>query len=374
MSEPMNKNTFVILGLLMCLPSQLQAQGLSDSQRVRIDHIIKSEMDQQKLVGAAVALIKNKEIVYVKGFGFEDRRRRIPVTKKTLFRWASISKPVTAVAALQLWEQGRLDLDADIRKYVPEFPARHGPITSRQLLCHQGGIVHYANGPVIKTRKQYGELHPFKDVINALDKFKESPLVAKPGARFSYTTHGYILLSAVVQRAGQESFAAQVEKRVITKLRMKTMRPDYQWETIPNRAVGYKKLLGKIIRSSNTDVSWKLGGGGFISNVEDLARFAQGLMKGQLLAAKTRSLAWVRQKTSRGSVTKYGFGFSVSGEGQALRVGHTGAQEKTRTSMAFYPRQGFGIVVMTNSEYGKPRRLSQKLWRALKSSAKAKLY
>jgi serine beta-lactamase-like protein LACTB, mitochondrial len=366
--------TSLFLVLLVSV-SEAQQPKLSGEATRLADKIIDQEFNSQKLVGVAVALIKNKKIVYVLNRGYENREKKISVSAKTRFRWASISKPVTAVAALQLWEQGKLDLDADIRKYVPEFPKKHGVITTRQLLCHQGGIVHYSNGAVIRTRKQYGELHPFKNVIYALDRFKASPLVAKPGERHSYTTHGYILLSAVVQRAGKQDFATQSKLRIFEPLKMKTMRPDYQWEKIPHRAYGYRKTLGTITRSTNTDVSWKLGGGGFLSNIEDLALFAAGLMDGQVLGAKARKLAWVRQQTATGRKTSYGLGFSVSGKNKELRVGHTGAQEKTRTFMSFYPEKGIGIVVMTNSEYGKPRKLGNRLWKVLAMKGrKAKIY
>ncbi|MDF1661602.1 MAG: serine hydrolase [Planctomycetota bacterium] len=370
----MKKVSVLAFVLLLCI-SEVSAQGLTREERALADKIIELEKSKQELVGVAVALIKDNKIVYVKGFGHENKKEQIPVTGKTLFRWASISKPVTAVTALQLWEQGLLDLDADVRDYVPEFPKRHGKITTRQLLCHQSGIVHYSNGRVIRTKRSYKDAHPFKNVIHALDRFKDSPLVHRPGEKFAYTTHGYILLSAVVQRAGKKAFAAQCQSRVFSVLDMKTMRPDYQWEKIPHRAVGYRKTLGKITQSTNTDVSWKLGGGGFVSNVEDLGKFAVGLMTGQLLEKKSVDMAWQAQKTSSGKRTRYGLGFTVSGRGKDLKVGHSGAQEKTRTYMSFYPKRGIGVVVMTNSEYGKPGRLCNKLWAVFKKpAAKKKLY
>lgn len=369
----MKKLAFLAIPFLFWV-SEVSAQSLTPEAKALADKIVKEEKARQELVGVAVALIKDNKIVYLKGFGYENKKAQIAVTGKTLFRWASISKPVTAVTALQLAEKGLLDLDADVRDYVPEFPKKHGRITTRQLLCHQAGIVHYSNGRVIRTRRTYTEPHPFKNVIHALDRFKDSPLVHKPGEKFAYTTHGYILLSAVVQRAGKKAFAAQCESRIFSVLKMKTMRPDYQWEKIPHRAVGYRKTLGKITVSTNTDVSWKLGGGGFVSNVEDMAKFAQGLMTGQLLTKKSADMAWQRQTTLTGKKTRYGLGFSVSGQGKDLKVGHSGAQEKTRTYMSLYPKKGIAVVVMTNSEYGKPGRLGNKLWAVFKKDASKKKF
>ena len=205
--------TRALLGLLFffCGPF-LAATDLEKATRQQIDKDMQNEIAKQSLVGAALGIIVDGEIAYLKGYGLEDRENKIPVTRKTLFRWASISKSLTSVAAMQLYEKNLLDLHKDVRSYVPEFPDKNTLVTTRDLLCHQGGIVHYTNGKVIKTERQYDTPNPFESVILALDTFKDSPLVNQPGEKFSYTTHGYILLSAVIERAGGESFASQVEK------------------------------------------------------------------------------------------------------------------------------------------------------------------
>ena len=116
-----------------------------------VDTAMRDEMKQQELVGLAVGVVKDGRIEYLKGYGWADREKQTPVTRQTMFRWASISKSLTAVAALQLWERDRLELGRDVRDYVPEFPEHNATIRIRHLLSHQGGIVHYTNGPVIAT-------------------------------------------------------------------------------------------------------------------------------------------------------------------------------------------------------------------------------
>jgi serine beta-lactamase-like protein LACTB, mitochondrial len=237
----------------------------------------------------------------------------------------------------------------------------------RHLLNHQSGIVHYMNGKVVKTTRKYQQANPFIDVVLALDHFKESPLIHKPGEKYSYSTHAYILASAVVERAGKQTFATQVKERISKPLGLKTMRPDYQWEQIPYRAVGYKKRGDEIVTSTDTDVSWKLGGGGFISNIEDFARFAAGLVNHKLVSEKAEKEMWARQKLGDGELTGYGLGFGVetTPDGR-LRVSHGGAQEKTRTMMIFFPQQKRGIVLMTNSEWVNPGQLANQILEELK--------
>ncbi len=359
--------TIFCLGLLPAMSS-----AASPSAK-HVDHAMRDEMAGQELVGLAVGIIQDGQIAYLKGYGLADREQRVPVTRQTMFRWASISKSITAVAAMQLWERGELDFEREARRYVPEFPDKGATIRIRHLLCHQGGIVHYTNGKVIRIKRDYPVAHPFENVIYALDTFRESPLVNEPGEKYSYTTHGYILLSAGVERAGKQKFAHQVRDRIAKPLKLGTLQPDYQWEEIPHRAVGYRQRGGQVEVSTNTDVSWKLGGGGFISNIDDLAKFAAGLLNHRLVKPATRQKMWARQMTRDGKQTKYALGFSFnhyrdselhtwSANGTGIEiVGHSGSQEKTKTWMALWPQKKLGVVVMSNSEYANPRRLAGRL-------------
>ena len=339
----------------------------------RVDKAMRDEMAGQELIGLAVGIIQDGQIAYLKGYGLANREQRLPVTRQTMFRWASISKSLTAVAAMQLWERGDLDLKREARWYVPEFPDKGTPIRVRHLLCHQGGIVHYTNGKVIQTERDYPMAHPFKNVIFALDTFKESPLVNKPGEKYSYSTHGYILLSAVVERSHKQMFAHQVRDRIAIPLKQETLQPDYQWRKIPHRAVGYRRRGDQVKASTNTDVSWKLGGGGFISNIDDLAKFSAGLLNHRLVKPATRQKMWTRQKTNDGKLTAYALGFSFkhyrdgtlhkwSANGTGIEIiGHSGSQEKTKTWMALCPEKNLGVVVMSNSEYANPDKLAARL-------------
>lgn len=345
-------------------PPKLSA--LDRQTAARVDRAVQAKMDETGAVGVAIGIVKDRCVVYVATFGLADREAGVPVTCDTMFRWASCSKPVTALAAMQLVEQGKLGLDDDVRNYVPEFPEQQAPIAVRQLMCHQGGIVHYSNGQVVSTPRQYDVPHPFADVVTALDTFSASPLVAAPGERYSYTTHGYILLSAVVQRAGDKPFAEQIAERICQPARLASLQPDYQWQEIPHRAVGYRKQRDEVVRSTDTDVSWKLGGGGLISNIDDFAGFAAALLNGQFVSQASYEAMWTPQCVSDGKETTCGLGFMVDRQSNKLRVAHNGSQEKTRTRFVIYPQQGHGVVMMTNSEWVNPGDVTSAVYDALK--------
>jgi len=334
--------------------STTAAPALSPATVREIADRVDAEVTSQRLVGLSLALVKNGVIALELHRGFEDREANIPATGSTMYRWASISKPVTAVAAMQLADAGKLDLNADVRSFVPEWPEKPWPVTSRQLLGHLGGVVHYSNGPVVGDPPRADREHPYEDVVDAVGRFAKSPLVCEPGTAYAYTTHGYILLSAAVQRAGGEPFWSQVRSRIAAPAGMTTFRPDYQWEAIPNRAVGYRHVgegeTARTVRSTDTDVSWKLGGGGFISTVGDLARFSIAVMDARLVPRETLDVMWTEQKTRDGKGTNYGLGFGVRRDGGVRLVQHSGSQEKTATFLLLDPAAGAGVAIMSNTE------------------------
>jgi len=339
----------------------------------RADDAVRAALAEHSLVGVAAAIVVDGRLAHARGYGFSDREAELSVSPtETSFRWASISKTVTAVAALQLVERDELTLEADVRTLVPEFPDKGAVLTIRQLLCHQAGIVHYRNGPVVRTERTYDVEHPFVDPVLALDAFKESPLVCPPGSRYSYSTHGYILLGAAVQRAGAEPYQEQVHERIALPLGMTTFRPDYEWEVIPGRTRGYRRDGEAIRRSRDVDVSWKLAGGGFTSCVVDLARFGQGLLGGTLLRRETQAAMFTAQATADGKRTRYGLGIQLGVlPGGVAWFGHSGAQEKTRTMLLLVPSRQVGVAVMCNSEWADSLALARALAAAaLETSAR----
>lgn len=350
----MSRRTCITIIPLLLLGLSIAAEtksSLPDAIAKSIDQTITDEMEKQNVVGVTMGVALEGEIVYLGAHGHQDLENDVPMTLESMIRWGSISKLITAVSAMQLWEQGKLDLDADVRGYVPEFPEKDAVITSRQLLTHQGGIVHYGNGEVIVTELEYDVEHPFESVILSLDKFKESPLIGKPGAQFSYTTHGFILLSAVVERAGDQKFADQCSERIFAPAGMTTAQPDYPWVDIPNRVEGYFKSRNEPRKSRDEEVHWKLAGGGFISSIGDLTSFGAAILEDKLVKPETRELMWTPQPLVDGTPTSRGLGYVVEGSGDELVVFHGGFQNKAMTLLIMFPAKSLTVAFMSNTEY-----------------------
>jgi CubicO group peptidase (beta-lactamase class C family) len=238
------------------------------------------------------------------------------------------------------------------------------------LLCHRGGIVHNNR---LESKVQYTTPHPFADVIVALDKFKESPLAHPPGQQFDYSTQGYMLLSAVVERAGKQRFADQLQERIAKPLGMKSLRPDYPWEDIPGRVVGYRRTEKGVERRQDSDVTeayWKWGGGGFTSTPSDLEAFCVGLLQTKLVSKETQQQMWLAvtpTEPEKPKFIKYGLGFYVVESPSGSRwVGHDGMQTKARTGFLLEPQSNRAVVVMTNCEWVDPMPICTTLMEIMK--------
>src|SRR5215471_19480100 len=165
----------------------------------QIRYAVNRFMANNDIPGASVAIVEDGEYEWAGGFGMADVENFSPATAQTLYRLGSISKPITATAAMQLWERGKLDLDAPAQKYCPEFPQKESPITTRQLLGHLGGIRHYSSdgkGDVPEDSARH-----FSGVKESLQLFAGDPLVAKPGTKFNYSTYGYTVIGCVLEGA-----------------------------------------------------------------------------------------------------------------------------------------------------------------------------
>jgi CubicO group peptidase (beta-lactamase class C family) len=331
-----------------------------------IDQVIEEEMCEQDLVGLAIGVIKDGEIVHVKGYGYADLEIEDEVDLETMFRWASMSKSLTAIAAMQAVEDDDMDLDVDIRTYVPYYPAKpEGTITLRHLLTNRSGIGHYSDIPGWSTGAANYPSDGAYDAEASVEIFKDAPLLFAPGSQYKYTSFGFNLAGAAVDEAGKDAngkgFPQRVDEGIANKLGMTSLQPDYQWINIPNSAIGYTRdCEGQLVRGGDDDVSYKLPGGGFISNIKDLTRYVCGLMEHKVLPQSTlEDIMW---QPANGGSSGYGYGFNIDNQGY---VWHSGAQQKTRTRFHFHPTTGNGIVIMTNSYYINNSRLMRRIYNAI---------
>jgi len=303
----------------------------------------------------SVALVAGGQPRWAGGFGTQDLENGVPAKASTVYRLGSISKPITAVAVMQLFERGKVDLDAPVQKYCPAFPEKPWPVTTRQVLGHLSGIRHY------KSDEEFNSTRFYATVAEGLAMFKDDPLLHEPGAKYTYTTFGYSVLGCVVEGASAQKFADFVRENIFRPAAMETARVDSVADIIKGRAQGYRLTrAGELINSPLADNSYKVPGGGFVSTVEDLAKFAAALQGGKLLKRETAELMYARQKTADGKETGYGLGWGVAARPTGQRaIGHSGGQQRISTFLHMQPDEGIAVVLMANLESARLGDLSQ---------------
>lgn len=335
--------------LVLCIAAVAQEPAWTNAAVQAIEACVQSE----RIPGLSCAIAVGAELPFRRGFGLADVENDTPATPQTVYRLGSISKPVTAVLAMQLAEAGQLDLDADVHTLVPQWPEKPWPVTTRQLLAHLGGVRHY-RGEAEST------VH-YATQTAALDRFAASDLLHEPGTKYSYSTYGYNLVAAVVEARTGKPFGEVLKARIAAPIGAPTLQDDDVRRIIRGRAQGYVRVDGALQNSELMDGSYKLGGGGLCASAEDLARFAQALVAGKLVKPETLRAMWTRQRTKDGTEIKYGLGFSVDRDDGRLAVSHSGAQSRVSTMLYVLPEQQVAVAVLCNLERARVQELGKQL-------------
>ena len=318
--------------------------GLPAAKVAAVEALISAAMTRLGIPGLSAAVVTERRLRWSNAFGSADLENFVPAKNVTVYRLASVTKPITATAVLQLVEAGKVDLDAPIQRYVPAFPEKQWPVTVRHLLSHQSGIRNWTDEEFHNTRR-------FASIAESLAVFKDDPLLFEPGARTQYTSLGYSLLGAVVEGVSGKPFLEYLDERVFAPAGMEAARGDDVLAIIPNRADGYQMSAGGELRNSPmSDTSNRTAGGGLVATAEDVARFAVAFQRGTLLKASTTQAAIGRQRTRDHRITGYGLGWIVSEAAGRTEVYHTGGQPRVSTVLYMVPRSGFAVVLLCNLE------------------------
>jgi len=339
------------VALLLFFPTGLAAQNkeLTSETRGHLQMAVSRFLYANSVPGISVAVVQNGAPVWSEGFGVADLENYSPATSSTLYRLGSISKPITAVAVLQLWQQGKLDLDAPVQKYCSAFPRKESPITTRQLLGHLGGIRHYSDdgkGDVPEDSARH-----FASMEDSLQLFAKDPLVAPPGTKFNYSTYGYTLVGCVLEGASSEKYVDYVRENVFVPAEMNSARPDDFFAIVQHRTRWYHRDKSGAVRNAGVlDSSYKIPGGGLISSADDMARFAAAILNGKLVKPSTRDVMWTVQHTSDGKPTGYALGWGVDDKLGLRRISHGGGQQGTSTYLALAPERRAAVVVLANMD------------------------
>lgn len=318
-------------------PTRLADVVAEARQRVQQDYV------DQGYPGIAIAVAVEGETVWSEGFGYADLEHRVPVWPTTKFRIGSISKPLTAAAVARLASEGRLDVDAPVQRYVPDFPEKRWPLTTRHLGGHLGGIRHYRG-------MEFAIRDPYATVGEGLKIFAADPLLHEPGTRYAYSSYGWNLISAVVEGAAGEPFLDYMRAHVFRPLGMHHTVADHVDSLIAQRAGFYMTDNdGTLINGFYVNNSYKWAGGGFLSTTEDLLRFANAHLAGDFFSPEAKALLFTEQKTTAGEGVGYGFGWVVRTDSLGRRLWlHSGGSVGGTSLLLVAPEPRVVVVAMIN--------------------------
>lgn len=319
-------------------PPAARAQTLEEASALAA-----AVVEAANLPGLSVAVGLDGDIVWAEGFGWADIENRVPVTALSKFRIGSVSKTLTATAIGRLSESGKLELDIPVQRYVPEFPEKRWPITSRQVAGHLAGIRHY-NGTEFLLAKR------FEDVKSSLEIFAADSLLFRPGTKYQYSSYGWNLLSAVIEGAAGGPFLAYMEREVFAPLGMRHTIPDWTDSLADYRVRFYEKTRdGRVINAPYVDNSYKWAGGGFLSTPSDLVRFGFGHLDPKVLKPETVRMLTTPQRLDSGEETGYGIGWMSGPDLTGRRtVGHGGGSVGGTTAFVVFPEESMVIAITSN--------------------------
>ena len=301
------------------------------------------------LHGVSVAVGRGSKVVYAEAFGWADLSREVLATPRTLYPVGSISKSMTATAAGLLWERGRLDFDVPIQTYLPDFPEKRWPITTRQLMGHIAGVVR--SGGFAEALRQ----ERCDNARAATAAVADDTLLFEPGTQWRYSNYGYQLVGAVVEAAAGEPYLEFMDREVFTPAGMEQTVPDLGDES--GESVKYDRaMFGTLRRGQDIDMSCPMAAGGFLSTPTELVRFGYAMLNRVILDSATVDLFWTPQRLKSGAPTTYGFGWGIRNvslggqdEGPNTRmISHGGSVLGGQASLMIFPDEDLVVAVMMN--------------------------
>ena len=307
--------------------------------------------------GASLLVIRDGKPLIRRSYGYANLEDRIAATPATNYRLASVTKQFTAASILLLTQDGKLDLDDSLRKWLPTLPEVAEAMTIRHVLSHMSGLIDYED---VTPAAMTAQLHD-ADVLKILETQNETYF--SPGKGYRYSNSGYAMLALIVGKASDKDFASFLKERIFTPLGMHdTIAYEQGLSTVNNRAYGYSEERGTWTRTDQSQTSAVLGDGGIYSSIDDLAKWDAALYDDRLLSAQSRDLAFTAATETDDPKVNYAMGWRVTDEKIGGRtLWHSGETIGFRNVLIRYPEQHFTVVLLTNRNDSEPYQTAREI-------------
>jgi serine beta-lactamase-like protein LACTB, mitochondrial len=338
----MKKAIIILLYILTPLVSVLSQNGYSLLSK---DQLLHELIDEYGVVGASAGYTINGKTIWSSSIGYANREDKSPFTDTLLTRIASISKCMTAVAIMQLFEKGLIDLDAPIQTYIPDFPIqKKGIISTSHLLSHMSGIGSYKNSKEAETQTEYSNLR------EAVAVFENRKLDFTPGTDFGYSTYGYVVLGLIIEKISGISFEEYLQEHIWNKAGMSNTGIEKYGIDYPNKSALYHYERKKTVDGTKNNLSNRVPGGGVYSTLQDILKFGNGILNNIFISAKTSEfMTQIHTPDKVGN--PYGYGWFLYGQSpnEHLAIGHGGEQTGCSSQIMINIKSNVVVAILGNT-------------------------
>lgn len=339
----------IALLALVALPCQLAGQNPSAALLARIDSVVNAQLTQSGAPAASVAVSRGGELLMARGFGYQNLETGTLASAETIFRIGSITKQFTAALIMQLVEQGRIGLDDELTKYLPDYPTQGNRVTIRHLLTHTSGIKSYTGlGP--KFWAESSRLDLSDEQMLAL--FKDQPFDFKPGERYLYNNSAFYLLGMIAAKVSGTPYPDLLKQRLLDPLGLASTSYCDDRAILPHRASGYEVRLGKPYNSVPLSLNVPGAAGAMCSTVLDLLAWQRALNAGKAVTAASLTQMRTPATLNDGKATSYGFGLGIGSLEGHRSVSHSGGINGFASWLGYFPDDDVTVAVLTNSGSG----------------------
>jgi len=341
-----NRNYAVIFLILLIISVYTQNIVGQSNSVSHADKLLNNAIKEKQSIGIAAGVSVKGSLIWSNAAGYDNEKSKLLLKVTSPLRIASIVKPMTAVAILQMVEAGKLDLDAPVQDYLPNYPkSPKGTITTRHLLGHSSGIGAYKNGKERENRTNYPTLN------DALQIFQNRELLNAPGTQFNYTSYGYVVLGRIIEQISGMSYDDYMHENIFKPAGMtSTFLEDSEQNKQELGAVYHRKGNGKIKEIKPTDLSDRIPAGGYRSTIGDILKFGEALIQNSLITQASFKIMMLDTGLKKEG-NPYGLGLYLYGSNPELGnvIGHTGAQLGCSSFMMILPDSESVVVTIANT-------------------------
>jgi CubicO group peptidase (beta-lactamase class C family) len=346
-------------------PSETEGGVPTEEKSAELDAVARRVIAEERVAGASVLVVRRGEVLLRAGYGFADLGLEAVAKDDTVYHVVGPMLPFTGIAVMQLVERGKLGLDDEVVKYVPEFPMQGHRVTIRQLLNHTSGIVdyHYLGDAIEATSRQPKAL----DEVMALYAGKK--WVNEPGKKWDWSISGFQLLVTIVERTSGESFAEYVQKNIFEPAGVKRTSYCDDYSLVKGLSHAYRHFENGFVPAYENDMAYNADLR-FCSTAGDLYALWRAIGEKKLVQPKT----WEQMTTAEGAAAhmnaadpkaQYGFAMILNHEEEHRRIGQHGSLLGYSGSLYDFPEDGLTIVVLTNTEGQNAYAITRALARAV---------